>query len=657
MLGAAVAHVRTLAQAPPPQAFRTSTDVVLVDVSVMDRGQPVTGLTADDFVLTDNGVRQQIDSVEPTAVPVDLTLVLDVSGNPRSPWGTETPLARITAAAEAEVARVAGMLRPGDRLRVLAVGTDVQQLLPMQEVTGPLALQPLEAGGRSALYDTLATALLHPVEPARRHVVIARTKGVDTISSVDAQAVRAIAERADAVFHVVAMESAADYDSALRGFQCRNMGYCWPTRRFWIPFERRLMVESLQRLLPDGEAIVAAADATGGGFHQAGLLRVPTLTGVFTRAFEAFRSGYVLRYTPRGVAADGWHDIEVRVSRSRSSEVRARRGYLIERPAPAPEPLALPEVPRTVAELTHAYEAGAYDGVVRALRAADNPLRLLHEFDKGGNPWPASPRREAVFALELAEPAVFSANPRDREAGDALLIRFSRLVRQPLAPDLFERYWYFAALTLLEGTVRPEVIEAFADRALARFPAEGRFMLSRAIAAEQRLAARLRRSTGSDGVSSLETEFQDVRSRYLAAMALPAAAAEARVRLAWLEHGRGEHAEALAHLEAASSEAVEDPALRYLRHLVLGHVLNALDRRDAALAAFRDALAIIPTAQSARVALMNTRLLLGDTGRAEALAEAIQRETDATVDPWWLYRQGQYRLQQAAMAQLREMIQ
>jgi hypothetical protein len=72
--------------------------------------------------------------------------------------------------------------------------------------------------------------------PARRHVVVARTKGTDTISSVNAEAIRAIAERSDALFHVVLMETPLDNDAELRSFQCANMGLCWPTRTFWTHF-------------------------------------------------------------------------------------------------------------------------------------------------------------------------------------------------------------------------------------------------------------------------------------------------------------------------------------------------------------------------------------------------------------------------------------
>jgi VWFA-related protein len=455
-------------QTQPAQTFRTRTDVVHVDVSVTDGGRAVTDLGPRDFVLTDNGVRQRIDSVDATEVPIDVTLVLDVSGDAGRSWRSSPPPARTAAAIQTEAAGVARILRPADRLRALAVDTRVQQLWPMRAARSLPPLPSVESGGMAALYDALTAALLYPVEPARRHVVIARTKGIDNISSLDALAVRAIVGRSDALLHIVSMETALDNEEALTGFQCRLMGYCWPTRRFWTPYQRRL-IGGVSTLLPDGQAIAGAAEATGGGLHRASLFEVPTLTGIFKRTFDDFRTGYVLRYTPQGVPQGGWHEIEVKVARSRPARIRARTGYFVEADAPAPKPAAVPERPRTLPEFITTYEHGGWRQLTLGLREVTDPVRLLREFEDGGNPWPAAPRKEAAFALELVEPAVFSSRAAARDAARALLERFRRLVRHPLEPDVFERYWYFAALTMLEGSIRPAVTEAFANLALARF--------------------------------------------------------------------------------------------------------------------------------------------------------------------------------------------
>ncbi len=54
----------TLLQQPLEQVFRFQVDVrtVYVDVFVTRDGKALTGLTADDFEVLDNDVRQQIDS-------------------------------------------------------------------------------------------------------------------------------------------------------------------------------------------------------------------------------------------------------------------------------------------------------------------------------------------------------------------------------------------------------------------------------------------------------------------------------------------------------------------------------------------------------------------------------------------------------------------
>src|SRR5579863_1960517 len=61
------------AQAPPGQApptIKVSTEVVIEEVTVKDKsGNPIQGLTPNDFVLTEDGVPQTISFVEYQALP------------------------------------------------------------------------------------------------------------------------------------------------------------------------------------------------------------------------------------------------------------------------------------------------------------------------------------------------------------------------------------------------------------------------------------------------------------------------------------------------------------------------------------------------------------------------------------------------------------
>src|SRR6187401_2058968 len=86
------------AQTPPaPQrpTFTANTDVVYVDVSVRKEGRQLTGLTAADFELRDNGVKQEIETVEAAAVPIDLSIVVDLSGNPDRPQQKKVPMSKV----------------------------------------------------------------------------------------------------------------------------------------------------------------------------------------------------------------------------------------------------------------------------------------------------------------------------------------------------------------------------------------------------------------------------------------------------------------------------------------------------------------------------------------------------------------------------------
>jgi hypothetical protein len=64
--------------------------------------------------------------------------------------------------------------------------------------------------------------------------------------------------------------------------------------------------------------------ATGGRVLRAA--SPATLRARFEEIIDEFRFRYLLGYVPLGVAADGWHRLEVRL-RGRGGNVRARPGY------------------------------------------------------------------------------------------------------------------------------------------------------------------------------------------------------------------------------------------------------------------------------------------------------------------------------------------
>src|SRR5262249_6977701 len=63
---------------------------------------------------------------------------------------------------------------------------------------------------------------------------------------------------------------------------------------------------------------------TGGRLYE--VEKTTNINEIFLEVLREFRQRYLVSYTPRGVAKDGWHQLDVRVKRR--GTVKARPGYL-----------------------------------------------------------------------------------------------------------------------------------------------------------------------------------------------------------------------------------------------------------------------------------------------------------------------------------------
>jgi len=294
-LGIAIgASVAVSGQQTVKPVFRTQTDVVSVSVAVYSGRRPVAGLGVSDFALTDNTIAQEIDSVTAQEVPIDVTLAVDVSGS------TADHLKQYRS----DVAEIAKLLGPEDRLRLIAFGTDVVEVLPLQRQSGPLPLDALQMSGMTSLNDALVDALVRSVAFDRRHLAVAFTDGHDTLSVTTPDRVLEVARQSETVLHLVITSSASIPTSSIPR--------AWP-----IP----------GRMNPKGrEMLLEAAEVTGGRRGWPGIFNASVL-GAFKEIFNDFRASYVLKYRPRGVPSSGWHDLTVSVPKQRGYTIRARRGY------------------------------------------------------------------------------------------------------------------------------------------------------------------------------------------------------------------------------------------------------------------------------------------------------------------------------------------
>lgn len=334
---AAVAVVSTSGvrtqQSSAQTVFRSTTDVVTVDVSVRHSGTPVSGLRPGDFVVLDNGVPQQVDSLETEAVPVDVTLVVDTNDEIYDSNDNVNRQAR----------QIAMRLRPDDEIRVIRADSYVTEVLPMQRSAAQPAFGRLPTGHLASIYDALAAALMFQVPLNRRHLIIAITNGIDTMSTLDASAVRDIARQSNATLHIAQVDMAEElqygnldhvnyWDSRRERERMQIRGRDssmreQPTHRFW---QAHYDPPITRTPLDDRFAVLhEAARVTGGELHQPGLFE-RNASDVFDNVFKDFRQNYLLRYTPKGVARQGWHDLTVTIPSQPGFAVHARTGYGVE---------------------------------------------------------------------------------------------------------------------------------------------------------------------------------------------------------------------------------------------------------------------------------------------------------------------------------------
>jgi Ca-activated chloride channel homolog len=321
-------------------SFRTGVELVNVTATVTDHsGRFVPGLTANDFVLYEDGKPQEITQFDSERVPVSLGIALDTSGS---------MLGEKIVAAQAALNRfLVDLLGAQDEVFLYRFDSRPMLVQGWTEDRRALsrALGSVRPNGGTAMYDTVAEAIpLAQSGSRRKKALVVISDGNDTSSRTAVGELQQAIRETEVLIYAIGIDASGGNNySAPPSSSSAPPG---PPRTLPVPSpfpgkapppapapaprpqappppSRSARSSSVDRVNP--EALRAITDDSGGRTEIIVSPRDldPATAGI---ADELSRQ-YFLGYTST-VPKDGrWHTIELRLKRG-NYVVRARKGFV-----------------------------------------------------------------------------------------------------------------------------------------------------------------------------------------------------------------------------------------------------------------------------------------------------------------------------------------
>ena len=273
-------------------SFRAGVDIVSLNVTVTDAATHyITDLEEGDFLVFEDGIKQNVTFFSRRQSPIALSLLLDSSAS------MEEHLSVLQQAATNFVHK----LKSNDIAQVIDFDSrvEIRQGFTGNQAELDTAISQLAAGGSTSLHNAIYIALkeLRKVravneEDVRRQALIVFSDGEDTSSLVSFDEVLDLAKRSETSIYTIALRGS---DVQAKGFR-----------------EAEFVMRTL-------------AQETGGrSFFPA---KIDDLNGVYTQIADELASQYTLGYTSANPRRDGaWRRIVIQVSRPNVTP-RTKKGY------------------------------------------------------------------------------------------------------------------------------------------------------------------------------------------------------------------------------------------------------------------------------------------------------------------------------------------
>ena len=315
----------SLALAQEPVAtgpvFRVNVEQVVVDAQVLSKKthQPVKDLTADDFQLFENGVRQQINAVSQDKLPLSIVFLFDLTDSVRP---VLKPLARGALQALEH-------LKPEDEAAIMVYSSSAQLLqdfttdhsLLVQAIRKAGSMESREAAFFNEGVFQAAQQLRRSTIPGSRRVIVWLTDNIPNIPSEEIRMKYARSLPPEAVTHTLR--------DAMNELLKTGTAVCTLLETSYISdseFSGRLsdstyMLQS--HLYPPGD-VYQYSDQTGGQVIQSN--NAKEVSRRLADLIDEIRGRYALMYHPlQGGAKGSLRALKLRIA----PEVEQREGKLI----------------------------------------------------------------------------------------------------------------------------------------------------------------------------------------------------------------------------------------------------------------------------------------------------------------------------------------
>ncbi len=279
-------------QAPQRPSFRGGVDVVSLNVTVTDQSRNfVTSLEQGDFVVFEDGVKQDVTYFNKAQLPVALSLLIDTSASMED---------KLRLAQEAAIGFIRRM-KADDIAQVIDFDNRVSILQQFTSDRPALeaAIRQTVPNGSTSLHNAIYISLkeLKKVRATssgdvRRQAIVVLSDGEDTSSLVPFEEVLDLAKRSEVIVYTI-------------GIRGRDLG---------------------ARGFPEAEFVLKQfAQETGGrSFFPTGATE---LEGIYAQIADELAAQYALAYSSRNPRRDGqWRRIVVRTTRP-DLAARTKQGY------------------------------------------------------------------------------------------------------------------------------------------------------------------------------------------------------------------------------------------------------------------------------------------------------------------------------------------